>query len=132
MTCMIDGCRKCWTRHRGWQDVCLLDTLEAWSSWNISLQKWHAASTLVIVVKVCLLLLEFLFVMHFPANHIKCDTGLDESVRANRMAVMLTSPIAISTLAVDTRDRKVGDQDTDSFGKLGVCPIIEIDTYWIR
>ena len=60
-------------------------------------------------MKVCLLLLEFLLVMHFPANHVKCDTGLDERVRSNRMAALFTGPIAISTLAVDTSDRKVGD-----------------------
>ena len=106
---MIDRCRKCWTGHRWWQDICLINTLEAWSSWYVSLQKWHAASTLVIVVKVCLLLLEFLLVMHLPADHVECDTGLDESVRSNRMAALLTGPIAISTLAVDTSDRKVGD-----------------------
>ena len=107
--CMIDRGGKCWTGYRWWQDVCFVDTLEAWSSWNVSLQKWHAASALVVVVKVRLLLLKFLLVMHFPANHVKCDTGLDERVRSNRMAALFTGPIAISTLAVDTSDRKVGD-----------------------
>lgn len=95
------------------------------------MQKWHAGGTLVIVVKVCLLLLEFLLVMHLPTDHVKCDTGLDESVRSNRMAALFTGPIAISTFAVNTRDRQVRDQYTDSFGKLRVCPIIEINTHRI-
>jgi hypothetical protein len=83
-------------------------------------------------VKICLLLLEFLLVMYLPANDVERDAGLDEGVCSNRMAVMFTGPIAISALAVDTRDREVGDQYTDSLGELGVRPIIEVDTYGIR
>ena len=128
---MIDRCRKCWTGHRGWQDVCLLDTLKTWSPWDIALQEWHATSPLVIVVKICLLLLEFLLVMHLPANHVEGDAGLDESVRANRLPVVFACSLPISTLAVDTCNRKVGDQDTDSLGEFGVCPIVEVDTYRI-
>jgi hypothetical protein len=106
---MIDRCRKCWTGHCGWQDICLLDTLETGSPWDIALQEWHTAGTLVIVVKICLLLLEFLLVMHLPANHIKGDAGLDESVRANGLPVVLARPLTISTLAIDTRNREVGN-----------------------
>ena len=82
-------------------------------------------------MKICLLLLEFLLVMHLPADHVECDTGLNESVRSDRMAALFTGPIAISTLAVDTRDGKIGDQYTDSFRELRVCPVIEVNTHRI-
>jgi hypothetical protein len=83
-------------------------------------------------VKICLLLLEFLLVMHLAADHVKGDTGLDESVRANRLTVVFASPLAISTFAVDTSDREVGNQHADSLREFGVCPIIEVDTYRVR
>ena len=96
------------------------------------MQEWHAASALVIVVQICLLLLEFLLVMYLPAYYVESDAGLYESVRANRLAAEFAGPVTIRTLAVDTCHGEVRNQHTDPLGEFSVCPIIEVDTYRVR
>lgn len=129
---IVDWRREGRAGHSRIVDVGRFDAFEARAALDISLQERHPSGTLVIIVKVTLLFLEFFFRMNLATYNVQSDTRLKVGVSPDGLAAMLSHSMARSALSINARNCEVRNEHADSLGESSVCPVVEVNADWIR